>query len=210
MNFRFPVFLDLTGKKCLVTGEGYEVAGKVQALVAASAQVTYLNPRAVPPIESLAATGLILWEKRDFVAADLAGCFLVISALANNSEIFHLAESQGILCNCVDDPANCRFSFGSLHRRGELTIAISTNGCAPAVAVRLKERFQREIGPEYAEFLQLLKDARPQISSRITDFTARRELWYRIVDSEALTLLSRGDHESAVRLIQQMIEAAAS
>ena len=44
MNFRFPVFLDVTGKRCLVTGEGYEVAGKVKALIDAGAETLYINP----------------------------------------------------------------------------------------------------------------------------------------------------------------------
>jgi siroheme synthase-like protein len=208
VNFRFPVFLDLSSKKCLVTGEGFEVAAKVQALVDASAQVVYVNPRAEPAIETLAASGLIHWEKRDFFPADLGGCFLVITDHPDNSEIFRLAEDQRILCNSVDDPEHCRFSFGAIHRCGELTIAISTNGWAPAVAVRLKERFQREIGPEYADFLELLKKARPQITSRIANFSARRELWYRIVDSEILSLLAQGEKQSAANLLQQMIDAA--
>ena len=172
MNFRFPVFLDLTAKKCLVTGEGYEVAGKVQALVDASAEVVYVNPKAEAAIEAMAAAGLIRWEKREFLPADLDSLFLVISDLEDNSEIFRLAEERRILCNCVDDPEHCRFSFGSIHRRGELTIAISTNGWAPAVAVRLKERFQREIGPEYKDFLDLLKGVRPEITARIGDGSA--------------------------------------
>ena len=209
MNFRFPVFLDLSGKKCLVTGEGYEVAGKVQALVDASAEVTYVNPTAEAAIEALAAAGLIRWEKRGFLPADLDGLFLVISDLEDNSEIFRLAEERRILCNCVDDPEHCRFSFGSIHRRGELTIAISTNGWAPAVAVRLKEKFQREIGPEYVDFLELLKSVRPEITSRIKDFGARRELWYRIVDSEALAMLGRGERAEAARLVREMIAEVA-
>ena len=208
MNFRFPVFLDLSGKKCLVTGEGYEVASKVQALVDASANVTYVNPQAAPAIESMSAAGLIHWEKRHFAATDLDGLFLIISDLEDNSEIFQLAEEQKILCNCVDDPEHCRFSFGSIHRRGELTIAISTNGWAPAAAVRLKEKFQREIGPEYADFLELLKTARPQITTQIADFAARRALWYRIVDSEVLPMLARGEKEAAAALIQEMIVTA--
>jgi siroheme synthase-like protein len=208
VNFRFPVFLDLSQKKCLVTGAGYEVAAKVQALVDASAHVVYVNPNAEPAIEALAATGLICWEQRDFSPADLSGCFLVITDRADNSEIFRLAEEQRILCNSVDDPTHCRFSFGSIHRRGELTIAISTNGWAPAVAVRLKERFQREIGPEYTDFLELLKQARPQIIARIAHFAARRELWYRIVDSAVLTLLARGEKEAAAQLVQQLIDSA--
>jgi precorrin-2 dehydrogenase/sirohydrochlorin ferrochelatase len=208
MNFRFPVFLDLSGKKCLVTGEGYEVAGKVQALVDASADVVYVNPQAEAAIETLAAAGLIRWEKRTFLPADLDGLFLVISDLGDNSEIFRLAEEQRVLCNCVDDPEYCRFSFGSIHRRGELTIAISTNGWAPAVAVRLKEKLQREIGPEYTDFLDLLKSVRPQITGQIADFGKRRDLWYRIVDSEVLAMLERGEKEAAEQLVQGMIGEA--
>jgi siroheme synthase-like protein len=208
VNFRFPVFLDLSRKKCLVTGEGYEVAAKVQALVDAGADVLYLNPRAEPPIEALAAAGLIAWQKRDFAPHDLSGCFLVIADCEKNSEIFRLAEEQRVLCNSVDDPEHCRFSFGAIHRRGELTIAISTNGWAPAVAVRLKERFQRDIGPEYADFLELLKQARPQITARIASFAARRELWYRIVDSEVLAHLQRGETAAATQLLQHLIDTA--
>ena len=48
MNFRYPIFLDLAGKKCLVTGEGYELAGKIKGLADASANVVYVNPSAEP------------------------------------------------------------------------------------------------------------------------------------------------------------------
>ncbi len=210
MNFRFPVFLDLTGKKCLVTGEGYEVAGKVRALVDAGADVVYVNPRAEPAIEAMAAAALVRWEKRSWQADDLDGLFLLISDLEDNSEIFRLAEERRVLCNCVDDPEHCRFSFGSVHRRGEMTIAISTNGWAPALAVRVREKLEREIGPEYADFLELLKNVRPEITERIKDFGKRRELWYRIVDSEILTMLKRADRDAAARLLRELIDSAAS
>ena len=210
MNFRFPVFLDLTGKNCLITGAGYEVPSKVQALVDASADVTYINPLADPKIEALAASGLIDWQRREFQADDLRDRFLVITDHEDNAEIFRMAEEQRVLCNSVDDPEHCRFSFGSLHRQGDLTIAISTNGWAPAVAVRLKERLQREVGPEYAGFLTLLKEFRPEITSRIGDFAARRALWYRIVDSDVLELLRHGQNEEAKAAVRQMLEAAVS
>jgi len=206
MNFRYPVFLDVDGKRCLVTGEGYEVAFKVKNLVDCSAIVTYVNPRAEPAIEMLAETGLLRWEKRAFVASDLDGCFLVISDLEDNSEIFKLAEARGILCNCVDDPEHCRFSFGSLHRQGDLTIAISTNGWAPAVAVRLKEWLQREVGPEYGEFLAMLKAVRPAITNGIADFGVRRELWYRIVDSDFLVRIRAGESYAVEGEICKMIQ----
>jgi siroheme synthase-like protein len=208
VNFRYPIFLDLTGRKCLVTGQGYEIPGKVRALVDASANVTYVNPSAVPDIEQLATMGLLHWEARAFSPDDLENCFLVITDCENNDTIFELAEQRKVLCNAVDDPEHCRFSFGAIHRQGELTIAISTNGWAPAVAVRIRQHLEREIGPEYAEFLEILKRLRPVVVSRISDFSARRDLWYRIVDSNALDLLRAGDSATAKAVIQAMADDA--
>ena len=208
MNFRYPIFLDLSGKRCLVVGEGPEIAAKVRALVDAGAKVCYVNPLAEPAIEVLAADGLISWERRDFERHDLDGCFLAIADCKDNAGIFRLAEERQVLVNAVDDPEHCRFSFGSVHRQGDLTVAISTNGIAPALAVRLRERLAREIGPEYQEFLQMLSEVRGEIGSRIADFSARRALWYRIVDSDILEKLREGRREEAGRALRQMIEDA--
>ena len=206
MNFHYPIFLDLTGKRCLVVGEGPEMASKIQGLIEAGAEVVYVNPRASDEIAALAKRGEMLWAAREFAPPDLDGCFLVIARLEDNSEIFRLAEERGVLCNAVDDPEHCRFIFGSVHRQGELTIAISTNGVAPALAVRLKERLQREIGPEYAVLLELLQRIRAEIRARIPDFARRRELWYRIIDSGALEKIRAGEIEEARRLIVGLIE----
>jgi precorrin-2 dehydrogenase / sirohydrochlorin ferrochelatase len=208
MNFRYPVFLDLTGKRCVVTGEGFEVAAKVRGLAEASADVLYINPRAVPEIEALATAGTIRWERREFSPDDFEGCFLLITCSSRNAEIFRMAEERNVLCNAVDDPANCRFSYGSVHRSGDLTVGISTNGIAPAIAVRLKQRFQREIGPEFGELLEELRRLRPEITKGIDDFEMRKRLWYEIADSEALTLLKNGNHEGAVQLIRGLIDKA--
>jgi len=208
VNFRYPIFLDLKGKRCLVTGEGSEIPAKIRGLITAAANVVYVNPRAAAEIEELAARGEIRWERRDFQVRDLDSCFLVITDRADNSDVFRLAEEHGVLCNAVDDPEHCRFSFGSVHRQGDLTIAISTNGWAPAMAVRLRERLQREIGPEYAVFVELLKEARGEIAGRISDFTARRQLWYKIVDSDVLSMLRAGQQEAAAKKIRDLIDEA--
>jgi siroheme synthase-like protein len=205
MNFRYPIFLDLSGKKCLVVGEGPEIAGKLRSLVDVAAKVTYVNPSAEPAIEALAAGGLISWERRAFEQHDLDGCVLAIADGEDNTEIFRLAEERQVLMNAVDDPEHCRFSFGSVHRQGDLTIAISTNGVAPALAVRLRERLERQIGAEYAELLQMLKEVRAEIGTRIADFSARRALWYRIIDSDILDKLRAGQRDEAERALRSML-----
>lgn len=189
VNFGYPIFLDLTGKKCLVVGEHPEIGSKIQGLLAAGARVE---------------------TKQFFEPADLSGCFLVISGLPDNSEVFRLCEERNILCNAIDDPEQCRFIMGSMHRQGELTVAISTNGGAPALAVRLRQRFERQIGPEYGAFLALLQELRPEIAARVPDFAARRALWYKIVDSDALDMLRRGEPDCAREAIRALLEGASS
>jgi siroheme synthase-like protein len=209
MHFRYPIFLDLSGKRCLVTGEHGELAAKVEQLLVSGAKVLYVNPRAAGVIADLAKKGVIDWQARPFAPADLDGCFLVLSALPDSAELFHLAEERNVLCNAADDPEHCRFIFGSTHRQGDFTIAASTNGAAPALAVRLKERFQREIGPEYAVFVDMLKQVRGEIKRRIPDFAARRELWYRMVDSSALEKIRAGNPQAAREQVRELIENAA-
>lgn len=187
MNFRYPIFLDLTGKKCLVLGEGPEVTAKIKGLRDAGAVVE--------------------WRADDSCLDEFASCFLVITNLSDSSKVFRFCEERGILCNSIDDPEHCRFIFGSVHRAGDLSLAISTNGAAPALAVRLREQLECEIGPEYGQFIALLKEVREEVQSRIADFTARRDLWYRILDSNALELIRGGQFEAARATIRQLISS---
>lgn len=209
MNFRYPIFLDVAGKRCLVTGEGAEIPAKVRKLVQCGALVSYINPTADEPIAALAAVGEIEWHARHFESGDLDRCFLVITSDNHNAGIFRLAEERNILCNAVDDPAHCRFSFGSIVSRDDLMLAISTNGIAPALAVRIRERLEEEFGAEYAEFVAMLGELRPQIGRELPDFEKRRALWYRLVDSkEALDAIRRGQPEKARQLLRHLVDEA--
>ncbi len=186
MGWSFPVFLDLERRKCLVIGNSWCTADKVRGLLNAGADVTVLAPGAPPEIEMLAACGAIRWERRDYRPGDLEGFFLAVSTHEDkrrNEPIWRESLERSILFNAVDDPPRCGFTYPSIHRRGDLAIAISTNGKCPALAVRLRQRLEREIGPEYAELVGLLGDLRDEIAARVPDFGRRKELWYRLVDA---------------------------
>jgi siroheme synthase-like protein len=124
---------------------------------------------------------------------------------SRNDEIFAEAERLGILVNCVDDPAHCRFTFASIVRQGDLLIALSTQGACPALSVRLRERLERDLGPEYAEFLEIVRSLRTRVAQEIPDFGRRREVWYQLVDSPALGLLREGRRPEAIALIESII-----
>lgn len=205
LNFRYPVFLNVEAKRCVVVGEGPELAAKIATLVARGANVVYVNPAAAESIATLASQNKLAWHRRNFEPADLDSCFLVIADQQDNTEIFRLAESRGVLCNAVDDPEHCRFTFGSVLSRGPLTIGISTSGAAPALAVRLRQKLEREIGEEYAAFSEMLGELRDEVASSVHDFETRRNLWYRLVDSDALSLIRKGDLDGARQLLRAML-----
>lgn len=196
----YPVYLDLRGRRTVVLGGGALAEEKARGLLAAGARVTLVAPEATDALARLAAAGTLAWRRRRYRPGDLSGACLAIAAglPAADAETAALeAERRGIFLNSVDDVPNSSFIAASVVRRGDLAIAISTGGKAPALAVRLRERLERELGPEHARFLELAGAVRASLAAHHPDFAHRRELWYRLVDSDVLDLLRQGDEEAA-------------
>jgi len=137
----FPLFLKLAGRKVLVVGGGSVAAAKTAALLDAGAEVAVVAPDLAAPLTDLAAAGKIQLARRSFEAADLGGTWLVVAAATPdvNRVVAAAAESQRLFVLAVDDPtAASAFGAGTL-RRGGVTIAVSTDGRAPALAGLLRE-----------------------------------------------------------------------
>ena len=123
-------------------------------------------PQINPEISEWVRAGEIEWVAKEFAPADLEGVHLVIAATslqAVNAAVFQEAEARGIFCNAVDDIANCHFYYGSIVQRGDLQIAISTNGKSPALAQRMRKELEQQYPLEYAEWLDSLGEAREQL-----------------------------------------------
>lgn len=165
----FPAFLKLKNKPCLVVGAGEIAWSKITSMLDSEADVLVIAPEARDEVHQLAAQGRIRLALRAYQTEDLAGQFLVIAATDDrdvNAAVYRDADERNILCNAVDDPPNCDFYFGSVVRRGDLQVAISTNGESPAFAQRLRREIDAalpadlgqwlaELGAERREILQL-------------------------------------------------------
>lgn len=197
----YPIFLnDLEKRSCIIIGGGKEAEHKLLGLLNCAASVTVISKRITKAMRESFDRGLFAWLDREYQRGDLNGAFLVIVTRKDadmNAQIYAEAESERALVNSVDDPAHCNFIAGSVVRRGLLTIAISTSGVAPALAVRLRERFEKEIGPEYGALLELAERVRGKLSERHPDLQVRRALWYSLVDSNVLDLLRDGKYDLA-------------
>ncbi len=200
MSALLPLMLDLRGWRSAVLGGNAMAEEKVRTLLAAEAAITVIASSLTPALHELANAGRIEWVDRDPRPEHLQGFRLAISALMDagrNAALAREAERLGVLFNAADDPARCRFLLPSVHRQGDLLIAVSTSGRCPALAVRLKERFAAEFGPHYAKFLDLAAELRRRLAAAVPDFATRRSLRYRIVDSPVLELLRAGRESDA-------------
>ena len=208
MNTYYPVYIQMQGQPCVVIGGGKIAEGKADGLLAAEANVTVISPELTPRLYELAEQYHITYIPRTYQPGDLRGAFLVICAtdqIEINHQVWQEATANRQLVNVVDDTPRCNFIAPSILRKGDLTIAISTSGKAPALAVRLKERLGRELGPEYERFLELAGDLREPLARHVPDFERRKALWYELVDSEILDVLAEGKEAKAREIISRVV-----
>src|SRR5690348_6483036 len=154
-----PIFVKLRDRLVLVVGGGPIAEGKIEALFAAEARVRVVAPEVTPAIAQWSTHGRVEWYAKPFAPADLDGAYLVIAATSApgvNEAVFREADARRLLCNAVDDMEHCHFYYGSVVQRGDLQIAISTNGKSPALAQRLRVQLEKQFGPEYELWLEWL------------------------------------------------------
>jgi precorrin-2 dehydrogenase len=154
--------LDLTGRRCLVVGRS---EGKVRALEAAGADVVVAE---------------------EYRPALLDGAWLVVVVdRAQGERVFADANARGVFCNVEDVPELCSFILPALHRRGPITVAVSTGGASPALAQRIRDDVAGIVGPRHAELADELRALRPWAKENLPTYEARREFFRQRVE-EAL------------------------
>jgi len=208
MTAFYPVFLDLRGRRAVVVGGGAVAEQKVRGLVAAGAHVTVVSPDVTPALGALVGRNAIEVKRRPYRRGDLEGAWLAIAATddrGTNGTVWAEAEQLGVPLNAVDDLEHCSFIAPAVHREGDITVAVSTAGKSPALAVRLRQRIARLVGRAEARLCELLGELRPELAERVPDAPARTDLWYRIVDSDVIDFVRRGDIEGARRRIAELV-----
>jgi uroporphyrin-III C-methyltransferase/precorrin-2 dehydrogenase/sirohydrochlorin ferrochelatase len=143
----FPAFLKLAGRKVLVVGGGPMAAAKIAPLAQAGAVIHLVSPAICAAVDTTLVASI---AQRPFQPADLDGAWLVVAAAtpAVNRQVAADAAERRLFVNAVDDPANASVYLGGVVRRGGATIAISTDGAAPALAGLLREALDASLPGE--------------------------------------------------------------
>ena len=136
----FPVFLKLADRPVVVIGGGTMATSKLRGLLDAGARVTVVAPAVTSEIE----TSGVSIQRRPFEPSDLDSAWLVVAAASTdvNRAVAAAAEQRHLFVNAVDDPPNASAYLGGVVRRGGITVAISTDGHAPALAGLIRQALE--------------------------------------------------------------------
>lgn len=202
----YPVNLIVRGRRCLVVGGGRVALGKVRGLLDAGALVTVVAPEVIDEIAELEGVSV---ERRPYRRGEVAGYRLALTATGApdvDAQVFEDGEVAGVWVNAADDPAHCSFTLPARARRGPLLVTVSTGGHSPALASWLRERFERELGPEYDTLVQLLAEARAELAAR--GQPTENPGWKLALDSGMLELIREGDLAEAKERLQACLSSS--
>jgi len=174
-NKLYPVFLKLEQLELLLVGAGNVGLEKLNSLLSNSpeAMITVVAPFVKDEVKQLLLDhpSCVLLQ-RPFEEADLENKNLII--LATDDEELHkrikiLAEERRIPVNVADTPGLCDFYLGSIVQKGNLKIAISTNGKSPTLAKRIRELLENTLPEEMDELLSNLNLIRNKMTGDFAD-----------------------------------------
>lgn len=175
-NPLYPIFLKLHTLRMLIVGAGEVGYEKLSFIIKSSpdAQITVVAPYISPEVETLVAKSkAVRIIRRAFLSNDLKGKDLIIAATDKqevNGYIREQARARGILVNVADTPDLCDFYLGSIVTRGNLKVAISTNGQSPTFAKRFRQLLEAILPEETAELLTHLREIRNRLTG---DFASK-------------------------------------
>ena len=174
-NKLLPIFIKLDTITILVVGGGNVALEKMTGIKRADplARVKIVGKEIIDEIHELIKDmPNVVIENKEYEVSDLLNINLVISATDNRStqiQIKKACEERGILCNVADTPDLCDFYLSSVIQKGNLKIAISTNGKSPTIAKRIKEVLEEVFPDEIEDVLQNINIIRKKISGDFSE-----------------------------------------
>lgn len=207
----YPVFLDLNNRKAVVVGGGRVAERKVRSLLKAGAVVKVVSPAVTTGLKKLADQGKIRHKKKRYGKGDLRGAFIVIAATSLARVNSKAAQDAEHLVNIIDLPADGNFIVPSLVRRGDLTIAISTEGVSPSISKAVRQEIEQKYDVEFARYLRFVESVRKKAIKEIKDTKKRERFLKSLASAENLAMLrNRGFGAASGEVLKALDKAELS
>ena len=185
---KYPIFLELGGRRVVLIGAGAVAVRKAQSLLTAGARLVVVSKHVDDTLTALCQSTNAELIKSKYSKDYLAGAVLVIAATNNpelNKRIYKDCQELEILCNVVDQPQLADFFVPAVVKRGDLQITIGTEGRCPAYAGHIRKKLEQIFTDKHGEFLAELKTLRERLIEDVPDPASRRALLGQLVDDES-------------------------
>lgn len=193
----YPVFLNLKAREAVVIGGGKVAERKVCALLKAGAVVKVVSPAITQALKILSQKGRITHIQRSYRKGDIKNAFVVIAGTSSIRINARIAKDAAHLVNVIDTPTEGNFIAPSIVKRGPLTIAVSTEGCSPAVSKAIRKELEKLYGREFNYYLRLLGIMRKKALGKIKD-NKERQRFLKGLASEKIFKMLRSKGFSAL------------
>jgi siroheme synthase-like protein len=173
---------------------------KVFKLLEYRADVLLVSPAATESLTELEARGIMRWRKRPAEAADLDGAVLAFVATDDaevNATITAAARERGIPVNRADAADDCDMIVPSSFERGNLQVAILSQGTSPALTRWLRRRIESTLDAELAAFSEVFGEIREKIRNLPLTQRQRAELLNKLLESDVFDVLAKEGIRSA-------------
>ena len=205
----FPILLKLEGQLVVIVGGGAVGQRKATGVLQAGGRVCIVALEPRPPESDDTRMD---WICSEYNKNHLVGATLVFAAAtyAVNEQVVVDANSLGIWVNSATAPDSGTFLVPSVCRVGSVTVAVSTNGAAPSLARRLREKIEADLDEPFAIWVELLDEIRPIVLQQIPDAVTRRELFDHLADWPWLERIRTEGRDPVRRAMLEMISSLAS
>ena len=193
---KYPIFLELGERRSVVIGGGSVAARKAQALLNAGTRLVVVAER-IDNMMTVICQGKNAELIKSRYAKDyIAGAVLVIAATNNiqlNKQIYKDCQELEILCNVVDVPELCDFYVPAVVKRGDLQIAIGTEGRCPAYAGHIRKKMEKIFTEKHGQFLTELAELRKRIIKEVAEPADRKALLGELADDKSFEYFVEND-----------------
>lgn len=176
---KYPIFLNLKSKRAVVIGGGSVAARKILSLLDAQARVVVVADQIDEVLKTRCKNTDTEFVEAKYSKDYLAGAAIAFAATNDeelNEQIYKDCQQLEVLCNVADDPELCDFFVPAVVKRGDLQIAIGTEGYSPAYAGHIRQKLEGIFTEKHGEFLTELETIRKYIMEEVSDATERKTL----------------------------------
>jgi len=210
---KYPIFLNLESKRAVVIGGGSVAARKVLSLLDTQARIVVIADQIDEVLKTRCKNTDTEFVEAKYSKDYLAGATIAFAATNDeelNEQIYKDCQQLEVLCNVVDAPQLCDFFVPAVVKRGDLQIAVCTEGYSPAYAGHIRQKLEGIFTEKHGEFLAELETIRKYIIEEVPDAADRKTILGGLVGDESFKYFVENGAASWRKYAEKIINSPAA